>query len=243
MRLFKRRKKEETKPVFEFGDYKLLLNIKTICFFEEMTDKSFLEMDDEEDMIYMLYAMFIMNNDVSLSYEGFKYFLEDERVLKWFLEKSNDIKRRALIIQHKGGEEEKVDKKPKISDIASTLIIKYKMDVEYVMYKMELWEITQYTRACENLVKEEYTYDRLWTYLTMLPHIDGKKVKGPEGILPFPWEKENNKQEEFEKNAAAALSFLSKNTEIEDGEGRPDTDTEREGTGGGTEATKYLTEC
>ena len=36
--------------------------------------------------------------------------------------------------------------------------------------------------------------DRFWTYLTVLPHVDSKKLKEPSDLIEFTWEKDNRKR-------------------------------------------------
>lgn len=43
--------------------------------------------------------------------------------------------------------------------------------------------------------KELMESDRLWTYLTILPHVDGKKLPSARDLYPFPWEEEEMMEE------------------------------------------------
>ena len=88
---------------------------------------------------------------------------------------------------------------------------------------MELWEIEPYLNAAEIKRKNELVTQRFWTYLTIAPNINTKKVRSPEELVPFDWEK---KKEDVKKtlddNTAAAVAFLrgnrNKKEEKEDGE-------------------------
>jgi hypothetical protein len=56
----------------------------------------------------------------------------------------------------------------------------------------------------------------------------GKKLGGPEKLVPFPWEageKQKAKQKELENNSKAAFAFLTKRNS--NGEGRIDDNTEQ----------------
>ena len=81
-----------------------------------------------------------------------------------------------------------------MTDLATSLIIDYHMDAHYVMYEMNIWEIEPLYGAADAMVKRRYEEERLWAYIDIMPHIDGKKVKGPETLLPFPWEKDMKKK-------------------------------------------------
>jgi hypothetical protein len=71
----------------------------------------------------------------------------------------------------------------------------------------------------EEKTKADMVEKRFWTYMQILPHIDGKKIKSPEKLLPFPWEKEQQKQESIrfmEDNRDAIKAFFNRNRK-EDG--------------------------
>ena len=61
------------------------------------------------------------------------------------------------------------------------------------MYDMEEWEISYYYRMMRDMDRDRLTEERLWTYLTILPHV-GKKLGSPQKMLPFEWEKNENKR-------------------------------------------------
>ena len=226
MKWFKKKKEEEVvrKPSrINFDNIKMKMTIRSLCYFELLADKSFFAVDmDSDDVIELLYAMIVTNNDMSLSYNAFRSMLEDGRVLKWCYEQLNNIKKQAEQISFKKreetGEEMPNDTPVKMTDIAMFLIAKHHIDPKYVMDEMNMWELSSLVFACSKDTEESLTLQRLWTYLTILPNVDGKKIGGPEKLLPFPWDKENEKSKEkqLEKNAKAALSFLGGK---KDGEG------------------------
>ncbi|WP_416803244.1 hypothetical protein [Bacteroides reticulotermitis] len=77
-----------------------------------------------------------------------------------------------------------------ISDLLATLILSG-LDATYVLEEMSLADLPLYIRAYENRKKEDMENSRLWTYFTMLPHIDAKKLKnGAKDLITFPWEQE-----------------------------------------------------
>lgn len=218
MRLFKKKKKDiVVKQKMNFDDVHMLLNIKTICHYEFMTGKHFFSNDmNEEDMIHLLYSMLVVNNPAyDISYSVFKIMLEDERVLAWALREGKNVKKKMenMFGQKSKNNTEETDKQTDISvtDIATYLVVQHHMDINYVMFKMDLWEISAYISAANKDSQFKLENDRLWTYLTILPQIDGKKMKSPQQLIKFSWEEKDDKKEELEKNTAAAMSFLGGN--------------------------------
>jgi hypothetical protein len=213
MKWFKKKKKAE-KVKLDFSDVRMKLNIRSICYYETVRDKSFFSMDySEEDMIFLVYSMLHENNDIDLTFEGFIYMLEDERVMSWCMSQLISIQKEAAQLNPKkneGNEEKTKEDIPiKMTDLANYLIIKNGMDVRYVMNEMKLWELANYMETASAAYEERLTEKRLFTYLTILPNIDGKKLGGPENLLPLPWDKKEERQKDkLEKNANAAVKFL-----------------------------------
>ena len=53
---------------------------------------------------------------------------------------------------------------------------------------MWLCDLPLLINAYDQKKKEQMESSRLWTYLTILPHIESKKIKSPVDLFPFPWE-------------------------------------------------------
>ena len=87
------------------------------------------------------------------------------------------------------------------------------LDAHYVLNEMELCDMPLYIEAYERKRKEEMEGSRLWTYLTILPHIDAKKMKnGAKDLIVFPWEEEEarkNAEQEMKDNEGNLKKFLS----------------------------------
>ena len=41
--------------------------------------------------------------------------------------------------------------------------------------------------------------ERLWTFLTIMPHIDTKKINTPAKLYPFPWDDKTDNKDEINK--------------------------------------------
>lgn len=216
----------------KIGDYKLKLTIKAMCLFEQLTGKSFLAVQDD-DLIDVLYAMFITSNNLKITKKAFEVLLEDRKVAKWMIDeytRQSDFDNQLAFFNQKieeGDQEEGEKQEPvTISELAGAFVSKG-IDPRYVMYEMELWEMQMYRTAIELDNRERLEEDRMWTWFTILPHLDKKsasKLKSPSDLLPFPWDKDKKdlKERELEKNTKAAFSFLQaqakKEEKEEDGE-------------------------
>lgn len=216
---FKKKKKEE-KPVeipkkMDFTKYKMKLTIKSICMFEKLADKSFYKFE-EDDALVLMYCVFVCSNGLVFNLSTFPYLLEDARVAKWLsaeftklLDFIGQFRKEVEDTQADSGETKDIT----ITSIANSLIVQYGVDAHYVMEEMGLWEIEPFYEAAESMVHEKYEEQRLWTYLSMLPHIDGKKLNKPEKLLPFPWEAENRKkkaEEELKNNQYAIKNLIGR---------------------------------
>ena len=206
MKLFRRKKKVEG---INFDKYKMKITIKSICMFEHLAGKSFYKFR-EEDVITLIYCIFVCSNGIEYKLSTFNYLLEDIRVSKWFGDKFMSLME--YIRQFPQNEENGEgnvgnDEPPYVSDLASLLIINYGVDAKWVMEDMELWQMDNLFKAAEEKTKSHYEEERLWSYMSILPHVDGKKLSKPDKLLPFPWEKEDGvkKAQENLKNNEYAI--------------------------------------
>ena len=104
----------------------------------------------------------------------------------------------------------------RLTDTINTLILNYNIDINYVMYDLRLWELPALVKSIEEKSKTDMVEKRFWTYMTICPHIDSKKIKSPEQILPFPWEKQQKTQDRMkfmEDNKDAIKAFFNKKEE------------------------------
>lgn len=202
MWLFRKKKNKEIPTVksYDFDKYQIKLNAKAIMLYEKLTGKSFIDVqENEEDALKLMYAVLVANNPkLRMTYNAFLIFIQDEKIVKWMTDEYQRI------LKYNGQFNENLDnldsekkeeaKKIKLTDIVTSLIANYGIDPYYVMNDMELWEMPLYSVTITEKKQDELEEERLWTYLNILPHIDGKKLKSPEQLLPFPWEKDNRKK-------------------------------------------------
>ena len=63
----------------KYTDYNIRITIKSIIMFEKLAGVSFMSIT-EDNMLEFIYCVFITsNNNVNLTYNGFKYMMEDKK--------------------------------------------------------------------------------------------------------------------------------------------------------------------
>lgn len=176
------------------------LTIKAILRWEQLREKSFSLMDytDKEDIESLLYVMYITSDKSRYTFEVFRQVLTDERFMNAM---SSDLGKIMEVVAQ-------FQKKTTVSDLGSTegslenigkivsTLIMAGLDAHYALNEMELCDLPLYLEAYERKRKEEMESSRMWTYFTMLPHIDARKMKnGARDLIIFPWEEEEMRKE------------------------------------------------
>ena len=188
---------------------KVKLNIKSIIAAERLLGKPFGELDlsNEEVWLTILYCMVAENNDQPFTLSAFKRLQTQKKV--W-----SDIvgsARAEFDYVAQFSKEGKSDgETPRITDLA-VLLITSGVDAEFV-YDMRTHEMADFVKAIDERRREQMESDRFWTYLTILPHIDGKKLKSPSALVMFPWEKKEN-EETTERAIETFKKFVGWQTE------------------------------
>ena len=208
----------------DYQDFKLKINMKTILLYEEMSGKSFYAVDGE-DIMLLIYCALVVNNDLSITKNHFDIIMKNEKIARELMAKCQselDFIQQFIKTDNKVKQEtEEVENDNKISNVVNMILLQNNLDMNYVMYEMRLWELAPLIKSIEEKTKADMVEKRFWAYLNICPHIDSKKIKGPEDILPFPWEKDNKKEAALkfmDDNNEAIKAFFNKNKK-EDGEG------------------------
>jgi hypothetical protein len=177
---------------------KAKLNLQAIRVAEKLLKKPFGEFDlsDENTSLTLMYAMVSENNEEVFTKDQFKYILEMRKMRSQIQKAVSD--EMAYIDQFKGEVSDNKEKTPYMGDLAA-LLITFGLDAHFVLYEMKLFEMGDYLKAIDEHKKEQMERDRLWTFYTILPHVDHKKLKKPQDLMPFPWEKEEIEKEALEQ--------------------------------------------
>lgn len=188
------------------------LTIKAIIRWEQLRKKSFSLMDytSKDDVDALLYTTTICNNDgMMYTFDIFRHTLSNEKLIKEMVSK---LERETAVLSQFQKKQEKAvigntdDSPETIADIVSALILAG-LDAHYVLNEMELCDLPLYIEAYEKKRKEDMESARMWTYLTILPHIDARKMKnGAKDLIIFPWE-EVEREAEKEINETEVECF------------------------------------
>lgn len=212
----------------DFSQYKLRLNIKACCLYEQITGNNFLKMSTVDDMLELVYCCLVTNNpSLLMTYKVFQTLVKDKKVSNWINKEYGRLSEFSAQIKSSIKTDEKVeegDEKAEdveevtMTDVAAALIVRHGVDAHYVMYDMDLWEIEPFMNAADVQRKSDLITQRFWTYLTIAPNIDTKKVKSPEDLVPFEWEKRDEEaKKKLEEITPAVVKFLSGNKEENNG--------------------------
>lgn len=168
--------------------YDLILNIKSLILFERLTKTAFQKFNGTiEQVLPLLYCMIVANNDFKETYENtIKYLFSDEKFLKELsdrLEKLLKYEEQFNISVGNMTKEEtadintdKEDKPIFISQLIPILVSDCNLDINYIMNEMSYTEIDSYINYRDTKYKSDLEEKRLFTYLTILPHIDSKNA-------------------------------------------------------------------
>ena len=191
---------------------KAKLNIRAIVLAEKLLGKPFgkFDMSNEEDAMAVTYGMVAANNEETLTRAMFGKILENKKIRT---ELTRQVKREFDYIGQFGTDEPaEGETDTSITDIA-VMMIMAGIDANFV-YELRTTDIADFLKGIDAKKKEQMESDRFWTYLKILPHVDGKKMKGPENLILFPWEAEQKKKqtdEEFERGKAIFEKFIKSN--------------------------------
>lgn len=189
---------------------KAKLNLQAIRVTEKLLKKPFgkFDLNDEETILTLMYGMVSENNDEVMTLRNFKSILEMKKMGARIQSAVAD--ELSYIDQFKGEVGEETDP-PYMGDLAA-LLIAYGLDAHFVLYEMKLFEVGDYLKAIDEKKRDQMESDRLWTFCTILPHVNGEKIKSPQDLMPFPWEIEEiekNRLEQLQKDEEMFYKFFN----------------------------------
>ena len=198
-------------------NYNIKLNIKSIIKFEQLTNKPFSLIDytSEEDVSKLLYCIVLSNNDCQFTYSQFLQLLDSKKISKNLFEQFQTVCEVFNQFKNTGTEEEntrdtvegKESRGTYVKDLAALLVIQGGLDVNYVLNELSLNDIPLYIQALNDKQRERMEEQRLWTFISILPHVDSNKLKTPADLYPFPWELKE-KEIEREKHVEEGVKML-----------------------------------
>lgn len=181
------------------------VTLRAVLLFEKLTARSFTSIDfeSEEDAVALIYCL------QRCAPEGSRMPFEQWRsVLKSPAVRADCYRALGLALDELGAlslpafGEASAPSSPApeapaqtFTEIATTLIVTGGLSAEYVMDRMELWELPALLKALDARTREALERSRLFTWLGMLPHLASDSAQSPEKLLPFPWEHQQEDQE------------------------------------------------
>lgn len=175
------------------------LTLRAVLLFEKLTARSFssLSILDEEDAVTLLYCLQRCEEGGSvLPLDVWKQVLESESVKSELYARLERTLGAMIPLSLPEGtfptEETDEDTSPDFTSIAGMLVVEGGLSPSYVMDTMELWELPALLDALDRKKKEHLEHQRLFTWMTMMPHLSSDSVGSPEELLPFPWEQAEN---------------------------------------------------
>lgn len=211
--------------------------IETFIRWEQLTGQSFqqINFNDPNDRLQLLYCAYIIQAPDCPSFEIFAKALQQKpRIMAKAIKQVANYN--ALLAQF-SEHLPKVAKEPtekedsaapiKLGDVVARLIVSCGLDVRYAYREMTIPDMMLFVRALDEKRHQELEAQRLFTYLTLLPHVDQKKLPTPQKLYAFPWEVEEAiaeskrameaNKETFEKFMRGELVALDKITWNKDG--------------------------
>lgn len=195
--------------------YNSRLTCKAIIRVEQMLRKPFSAIDysDETDLLTVLYCSVLVNNPERMTLDDFTELTKNGKQLSTMLreiEKDNAITNQFLQPQGEG-ETGESSEAVYLKDIVASLILAG-LDATYAMDAMTLADLPLFVDAYEKKKREEMEAARHWTFLSVAPHIDTKKIRNPMDFYTFPWEVEEKRKKaikEMEDNTETFNRFMS----------------------------------
>ena len=176
------------------------LTISATIRWEKLTGNSFSMMDfsSEDDLLQLLYCCTPESELNCATYDEYKRAVSvAPKALKKAIESLSVYQSYVAQFQKEIKEsnpKEADSESPKMSEVAARLIITGGMDASFVLNELPVEDIGFYVKELGEKIKHEEESRRLWTYLSMIPHLSKEAIRGkmrsPQTFHPFPWEAE-----------------------------------------------------
>jgi len=173
------------------------LTLRAVLLFEKLSARSFstLNIQDGEQIPLLIYCLQRCEDGGSkMPFDAWVSVLDSVEVsshLYGRLERTLAELTPITDVEDSGDPSDGEDDGPDFTTIANMIIVDGGIDAGYVMDRMELWEIPAILNAIQKRKQEGLEYKRLFTWMSMLPHLAQDSVCSPEKLLPFPWEVES----------------------------------------------------
>lgn len=183
---------------------KAKLNIQAIRVAERLLKKPFGKFDltNDREALTLMYGMVSANNEEMLTLKQFEKILEQKKTRQLIL----NLVQGEMSYLEQFNEESKSDSDDTYMGDLAAVLITSGIDAHFVLYEMELFEVIDYIKALDVKKKEQMENDRFWTFWSILPHVNSKKLKSPQDLIKFPWEEDKKINE---RDIEIALKFIN----------------------------------
>lgn len=191
------------------------LNLQAIRIAEQLLGKPFGEFDlqtaDDADML--VYSTLVANSSEAFTHSTYTQLSKKVKTqaLKKITTELAFLKQFSTpevveVVEVVEADDAGKKETPYMGEVAAALIMAG-MGAHFVLYEMGLFELKDYLAALDAKIKNKFESNRLWTYYTILPHVDSKKLKSPRDLFLFPWEVEQVQKEKDEELKRGEIMF------------------------------------
>lgn len=185
-----------------------------------MTERSFhdIAFDSEADTLRLLYCAYMLTHP-DITFSSFERAIKAKpkimrRAMAQMISYNEVMAQFATEVEpHAIDTEQKPQTSPiMLGDVAARLVVAGGLDAHYVMRQMTIPDMLRYIKALDDKQHQELEAQRLWTYISLLPHVDKKQLPTPQKLYLFPWEVEEVERKakaEIEKNKDMLERFIS----------------------------------
>lgn len=184
-----------------------------MILWEQMTGRSFGEADfsDEEDVRRVQYCSCVAYADEPFTYREFVAMLASRRVaasVAKAMARYNDFMAQFIPARDAARADGNAAGQPRMGQVAARLIA-HGMDAHFVLDEMTVTDLPMYLEAIDDIFKQQEESRRLWTFYTIMPHVDTRKLRTPQHLCRFPWERRDVTEQEREQAKKEFLDFMN----------------------------------
>lgn len=173
-----------------------------------------MDFESPDDLCRLLYcARLVANPDEQATYEVFSTALHSNA--RFYKQAINSLMRYNSIVSQfasitqpaPSATKNETATSPTLGEAVARLIVVGGVDARFVMRDMSIADMLLLVKAIDDKQRQEAESARLWTYISVAPHIDQKKTPTPQKLYPFPWEVEQIKQKAIEVAESSMEEF------------------------------------
>ena len=193
--------------------FKSRLTLRAMTLWELMTGRSFSEVDfsDGEDVRKVPYCSCVAYADEPFTYREFVTMLASRRVaasVAKAMARYNDFVSQFITARDAPRTDGDAAPHPRMGQIAARLIA-HGMDARFVLDEMTVADLPIYLEAIDEIFKQQEESHRLWTFYSIMPHVDARKLRTPQHLCRFPWEKRDVTAAEREQTEREFMDFMN----------------------------------